>query len=60
MYCKNCGQQIDDDDLFCANCGAKIVRKSEAAEAAAAPKQMQNIKQPKSVQIGRASCRERV
>ena len=50
MYCKNCGQQIDDDDLFCANCGAKIVRKSEAAEAAAAPKQMQNIKQPKSVQ----------
>ena len=43
MYCKNCGQKIDDDDLFCGNCGTKIVRKSETA--AYVPKQTQNIQQ---------------
>ena len=52
MYCKNCGQKIDDDDLFCGNCGTKIVRKSETA--AYVPKQtqniQQNIEQPRNIQ----------
>lgn len=24
MYCKYCGQKIDDDSTFCSGCGAKI------------------------------------
>ena len=24
MFCKNCGNKIDDDAAFCTNCGAKI------------------------------------
>ena len=25
MYCNNCGNQTNDEDIFCANCGAKII-----------------------------------
>lgn len=24
MICKNCGQILNDGDLFCGNCGAKV------------------------------------
>lgn len=24
MYCKYCGQKIDDDSTYCAGCGAKL------------------------------------
>lgn len=24
MFCKNCGQQVDDNAEFCPNCGAKV------------------------------------
>ena len=26
MYCKNCGEQIDDNSKFCNNCGTQIVK----------------------------------
>ena len=26
MFCKNCGNELKDDDQFCRKCGAKIVR----------------------------------
>ena len=25
MYCKKCGSQIDDDSIFCQNCGEKQI-----------------------------------
>lgn len=34
MFCKNCGQQIEDDTEFCPNCGAKV---KEDAPAQSAP-----------------------
>jgi hypothetical protein len=33
MYCKDCGEQIPDDSVFCPECGAKLT----VAPAAAAP-----------------------
>ena len=24
MYCKKCGNQIDDDSVFCSHCGVKL------------------------------------
>jgi len=29
MYCKNCGNKIDDDSKFCPNCGQKIEQRVE-------------------------------
>ncbi len=29
MYCVNCGFETNDDDVYCGNCGEKIVRKEE-------------------------------
>lgn len=25
MYCKECGAKLDDDAVFCMNCGVKIL-----------------------------------
>lgn len=40
MFCTKCGKELDDDALFCDNCGAKVEDIEEAVE----PK----IKQPKA------------
>lgn len=29
MYCKNCGEQIDDNSKFCNNCGTQIVKEQK-------------------------------
>lgn len=26
MFCKNCGQEIRNDDIFCTNCGTRVVQ----------------------------------
>lgn len=30
MYCRNCGHEVNENDKFCANCGAMIVKDEEA------------------------------
>ncbi len=32
MYCKNCGQQIDDDAYVCIHCGVKIDKQTKAGK----------------------------
>ena len=32
MFCKECGRELDDDELFCANCGARSELKEEEDE----------------------------
>ena len=32
MYCSKCGTKADDDALFCASCGAKLVHIEPAKE----------------------------
>ena len=29
MYCHNCGQYVEDDDVFCNHCGARVLTDSE-------------------------------
>ena len=29
MYCNKCGNKLDNDSLFCAHCGAKVVKEHE-------------------------------
>lgn len=48
MYCKYCGQKIDDDSTFCSGCGAKIsiaVQKAELDESADIQPKAVGIKQ---------------
>lgn len=33
MYCRNCGERLDDDALFCPKCGKRTSSKLESAEA---------------------------
>lgn len=51
MYCRNCGNLIDDGDKFCNVCGAKqnetIVQKPETQSVMANPQGQQNDVQPK-------------
>lgn len=35
--CKNCGQEINPDDVFCANCGAKLEAMEEVQNVQAEP-----------------------
>lgn len=30
MYCRNCGNKVEEDDLFCENCGSRLVIKNNA------------------------------
>ncbi len=32
MYCRNCGNQINDGELFCSKCGAKLENESHTAD----------------------------
>ena len=32
MYCHNCGQYIEDDDVYCNHCGAKVLPDTEEPE----------------------------
>lgn len=32
MFCRNCGKEINNNDLFCANCGEKLVSKANNPE----------------------------
>ena len=32
MHCPNCGNPIEDDDLFCGECGHKISRLHSQSE----------------------------
>ncbi len=32
MYCPNCGRKLDDDALFCDECGTKIMRQKPVSE----------------------------
>ena len=32
MHCPNCGNPIEDDDLFCGECGHKISRHPQSVE----------------------------
>ena len=32
MYCKHCGNKIDDDSKFCKNCGASLVESNKNSE----------------------------
>ena len=34
MYCHNCGQYIEDDDVYCNHCGAKVITDPEEPEKA--------------------------
>ena len=29
MFCKKCGAKIDDDSIYCGNCGARIIGNQE-------------------------------
>lgn len=29
MFCSKCGKRVDDDDVFCSNCGAKPKKRRE-------------------------------
>ena len=33
MFCKGCGRELDDDELFCANCGTRSELKEEESDA---------------------------
>ncbi len=34
MYCHNCGQYVEDDDVYCNHCGAKVIKDPEEPEKA--------------------------
>lgn len=29
LFCKNCGQQLEEDSRFCKNCGTKLIENKE-------------------------------
>ncbi len=29
LFCKNCGQQLEEDSKFCKNCGTKLIENKE-------------------------------
>lgn len=47
MFCTKCGTQLEDDDLFCFNCGAKITRKKINESGVNKQKDEDEVKQSK-------------
>lgn len=40
MYCRKCGSELQDDDEFCSNCGAKVLRDAVPPRREEPPKQV--------------------
>ena len=46
MFCKNCGQQVEDNAEFCPNCGAKVKEDTSAQNTQTYTNQNQPMQQP--------------
>ena len=42
MFCRKCGKQVDENDLFCWNCGAEIARRDLSPQQSQEPASGQN------------------
>ena len=63
MICKNCGQEVQEGDAFCQNCGSPVtVEEQEEKDTTKVNLTKSQNSEENSIQseIGRASCRERV
>ncbi len=44
MFCKNCGYELEEDDLFCAKCGMEVNKENKVKESKKNPKNKKSKK----------------
>ncbi len=60
MYCPNCGKKLDDDALFCDECGTKIERQKPATGPAPTVQETSAIKEEPVKEVARTESVEEI